>query len=133
MSAPIENPMSILLIDDDPTFIEIFKSLVHDIQFDIIHYNDGVKALDHITKDLGHFDWIFVDWMLPRLNGLEITKCIRHFEALHGKERTPIVLLTAYTSFWPDDEPRKSGCDAVLTKPISRVSIREVMSTNVIP
>jgi CheY-like chemotaxis protein len=116
-----------LLIDDDPLFLEIFKSLLPGDRFDIVHRSDGMKALEHIEGG-GRFDWIFVDWMLPRMNGLETAKCIRQYEALHGKARTPIVLLTAYTSFWADDEPRKSGCDAVLTKPITRETLEEAMS-----
>ena len=66
------------------------------------------------------YDLVFMDWRLPGLDGLEVTRRWRARERQLGRPRAPIVALTAHA--FPGDEATclKAGMDGYLCKPLTR-------------
>lgn len=85
--------------------------------------NDGLEALDAFKKaidDNAPFDFVFMDIMMPRMNGIESTKNIRLVEQANNITKTPIFAVTAFVT----DEDRLACYDAGMTgflgKPVTQ-------------
>lgn len=121
--------MRVLVVEDDTELAEYLCSTLKDESFFVQVCYDGASALQHATK--ATFDIILLDVMLPGMNGLEVTLCLRRM-----KIATPILLLTARDA--PEDvvEGLDAGADDYLAKPFSigvllaRVRARTRLSEN---
>ncbi len=108
---------TVLLVEDAS---ELARTIAKELElsgYEVLLADDGVKALDLHTKH--HPDLVILDWMLPRLDGLEVLRKVRQSAA------TPVLMLTAR-----DDEADRVlglevGADDYLTKPFS---LRELMA-----
>jgi signal transduction histidine kinase len=84
----------VLLAEDVEVNREIVYALLEPTQLEIESAQDGVEALSMFAKDPGHYDLIFMDVQMPRMNGLEATRTIRAMDAPQAKT-VPIVAMTA--------------------------------------
>lgn len=85
-----ENRKRILLIEDEPVFVEMFGKALTDEGYVVITERDGQKGLDRVRSE--RFDLIITDHLLPSVSGKEIIQAIRSDEALKS---LAIFLLTA--------------------------------------
>ena len=102
---------TILVVDDEPRFVELARDYLEHAGFRVITANDGRGALDVARHDRP--DLIVLDLGLPGLDGLDVTRELRRDGSI------PIVMVTAR-----DDELDKLlglelGADDYLTKPFS--------------
>jgi two-component system phosphate regulon response regulator PhoB/two-component system alkaline phosphatase synthesis response regulator PhoP len=65
----------ILLIEDDPLLIDIYRTKLNIANFDVVIINDGEKALEVVEKEIP--DAILLDIVLPKIDGWEILKAIK--------------------------------------------------------
>ena len=65
---------------------------------------------------------------MPVMDGLTATAAIRAFEALRGRARTPILMLTANAMADHVEAGRKAGADGHLAKPVTTVSLFAAIS-----
>lgn len=77
---------------------------------------DGREALTLFTSH--EYDCVLMDGQMPEVDGLEATRQIRAFEAQTGRQRTPIVALTANALPGDREAFLSAGMDEYLTKPI---------------
>lgn len=91
-SVPMEEQISkrILLIEDEPVFIEMFGKALTDAGYAVVTERNGQNGLDRART--GEFDLIVTDHLLPVVSGKEIIQALRSDEAL---KFLPIFLLTA--------------------------------------
>ena len=104
---------SILVAEDTPTNQILIKSLLKKLGLEVTIAEDGNEALQKVLTS--QFDLIFMDIMMPYMNGYEATKEIRKKGIA-----TPIVALTANAMKGDDKKCIEAGCDDYLTKPIDR-------------
>lgn len=71
-------------------------------------------------------DMIFVDLMLPDIDGFEVIRNIRTNPKL---KKTPVVVLTALHDPATERRAREVGCDAFIRKPVNVHSIRKMISS----
>jgi signal transduction histidine kinase/ActR/RegA family two-component response regulator len=102
----------VLLAEDDPVNREMIRGLLRLIGFDVDVAEDGASAVAK-ARAVRH-DLIVMDVEMPRMNGFEAARAIR---ASSGRERVPILALTADAS--PEDQRRclQAGIDDYLAKP----------------
>jgi two-component system, OmpR family, phosphate regulon response regulator PhoB len=62
-----------------------------------------------------HPDIVILDWMMPGLSGVEVTRAIREDPDLAG---TQVIVMTARGGFDSEIEAREAGVDHFITKPI---------------
>jgi len=86
---------------------------------------DGQAALTAFSQR--HFDLVISDCRMPLLDGYSLAREIRRREAAYGRERVPIIALTA--KLGPDDARRclEAGMDAWVLKPLSLERLRELL------
>ncbi len=86
--------------------------------YDLTFVEDGERAVAAYQGQ--QFDLIVMDIQMPVMDGLTATRTIRALERTSGVKRIPILALTA--NALPEDvsRARDAGCDAHLSKPISK-------------
>ncbi|MBW8038806.1 MAG: response regulator [Planctomycetes bacterium] len=110
---------SVLVAEDAKTNQVLIKSLLARLGLQVTITEDGNKALQKVLTQ--SFDLIFMDIMMPHMNGYEATQAIRK-EGI----KTPIIALTANAMKGDDKKCIEAGCDDYLAKPIDR---RELLKT----
>ncbi|MBN2008981.1 response regulator transcription factor [candidate division KSB1 bacterium] len=109
---------TVLLVEDDPSIVDLLKIHLKDLDFLVDHSNDGSIGLRKALEN--NYDLIILDIMLPGLDGLEICKGIRNKNKL-----TPILMLTAKSEELDKVLGLELGADDYLTKPFS---VRELIA-----
>jgi CheY-like chemotaxis protein len=104
---------NIVIIEDDIPSIKYYETLLKNSGANIIIFRNGKEFVDYINQGDHVIDLIFMDFLIPLINGIE---CIRIFR----KERkgTPIIMITAYSSEQAKAEAYIAGCNEYLLKPI---------------
>ncbi|MBR0260630.1 MAG: response regulator [Selenomonadaceae bacterium] len=116
--------MNVLIIDDDPIACDHAKLVLEKAGIAAETVMSGKEALEKVK--LRHarrepYNLIIVDWQMPEMNGVEVTRKIRE---IIGNE-TAIIILTAYN--WDDviDEAIAAGVDSFIAKPLFTGSLFE--------
>ena len=112
-----------LLVEDNSLNMEIALFLLENLGFEVTCVTNGRKALDcFAASEPGTFDVIFMDIMMPVMNGLEASKEIRSLTRADAAS-IPIFAMTA--NAFQDDyaESIRAGMNEHLTKPLDRTKI----------
>jgi len=102
---------SILVVEDEPSIAEVVSLYLGRAGYDVRTVGDGLAALDEIERR--EPDLIVLDIMLPRLDGLEVTRRVR------AGSDTPIIMLTARKSEVDRIAGLEMGADDYVVKPFS--------------
>src|ERR1039458_6062372 len=120
------NPVTILLVEDDPAHAEIVRRNLGDFRVAnrIVHVADGQAALDYLfhqgdyadPKTSPPPDLILLDLRLPKVDGLEVLRRIKGHEEL---KRLPTVVLTTSGAESDMVNAYTHGAGSYLVKPRS--------------
>lgn len=108
--------MNILIIDDSEINVKVLENILSkSFQCEPIGYLNPVRAMEWCVKE--DPDLVFVDYMMPKMNGLEF---IEQFRKLPKKNETPIVMITAADDKTIRYRALEIGANDFLTKPIDK-------------
>lgn len=107
----------ILVVDDEREIRRCLELSLEEKGYTVLAAESGEKALDLLK--LGSADVAIVDLLLPGIDGIELTKCIRQRSTL------PIIILSAIGDDKKKVEALETGADDYVTKPFS---IEEVVA-----
>lgn len=102
----------ILIVDDEPFNLDLLEQELGDYDYAIERAGDGVEALEK-TQSFEP-DVILLDYMMPRMNGLEVVKRLR---ATPEHQGIPVILLTAKATQEDKVAGLDAGADDYVTKP----------------
>ncbi len=106
---------SILVVDDNTMNRKVFINLLKDTQISISEAESGMECLEKISTT--HYDIIFMDHMMPEMDGVETLAAMRRQE--YNKCRnTPVIALTANAVVGAEEYYMDKGFDGFLSKPI---------------
>ena len=103
---------NILLVDDDTSLLDSFKSILETAKFRVTAVNSAKQALQSASDE--DFDLYMVDIALPDLNGDELVK-----ELKKQKDCASVVLITGFVSFQDSIDALDLGIHDILLKPIA--------------
>ncbi len=119
------NPITILLVEDDPAHAEIVRRNLGDFRVAnrIVHVTDGQAALDYLFRQDAYADpktspqpnLILLDLRLPKVDGLEVLRRIKEDEKLR---RLPTVVLTTSGAESDMVNAYTWGAGSYLVKPV---------------
>ncbi|MGE6352852.1 response regulator transcription factor [Flavobacterium sp. NPDC079362] len=104
--------MHILIVEDELGIVQFLQQGLQEEGYQITTANDGSKGFELIQNQ--HFDLILLDWMLPKINGLDLCKAIRVKD-----QTTPIIFLTAKDTVQETIVGLKAGANDYIKKPFS--------------
>ena len=113
---------SVLVVDDVETNLYVARGLLTPYGLKIDTALSGFEAVDKI-RDNASYDIIFMDHMMPRMDGIEAAKLIRSL----GYSK-PIVALTANAIFGQEEIFLKNGFDDFISKPIDIRQLNSVLN-----
>ena len=73
---------TVLVVDDEPTILELVRCTLEDDRIAVIEASDGVEALERARATRP--DLIFLDVQMPRLDGFEVCRRLREDPTLAG-------------------------------------------------
>lgn len=117
-----------LLVEDDDLNAEIAEFILSKEGLSLQRVSNGQEAVDAFAASGPlEFDLVFMDVMMPVMNGLDATRAIR---ALNRPDATtvPILAMTANAFYDDEQESLKAGMNAHLTKPLEVDKIRETIA-----
>lgn len=113
----------VLLVDDNNLNLKVAKKLLSPYKFEIITMTSGKECIDSIK--LGdHYDMIFLDHMMPQMDGIEVLHIIK---SLKGYNIPPIVALTANAITGMKEMYLNEGFDEYLSKPINVSELNKLL------
>jgi signal transduction histidine kinase/CheY-like chemotaxis protein len=122
----------ILVVDDIQTNLMVAKGLLSIFDVKIDTCTSGQEAIDMVKQN--RYDIIFMDHMMPGIDGIEATKVIRAWEDEEGKKQNPvpygqipISALTANAITGMREMFLENGFNDYLSKPVELVKINEIM------
>lgn len=113
----------ILLVDDNEMNRKVFVGLLKQTQIKITEAANGLECLE-LVKDR-HFDLIFLDHMMPVMDGIETMEKMRELEEYPCKF-TPVVMLTANALTDAKEKYLAAGFRSFLSKPINPVYLEKI-------
>jgi len=120
--------VKVMVIDDSKTIRRTAETLLKKAGCEVVTATDGFEALAKITDQSP--DLIFVDIMMPRLDGYQTCALIKKNPTYRD---TPVILLTSKDGLFDRARGRIVGSDRYLTKPFTKDellnAIREHLAT----
>ncbi len=110
----------VLVVDDEPFICRSLSFVLRKENYEVFEARNGEEALEAIRKHRP--DLVFLDVMMPKVNGFEVTKQVKSDPELRN---TKIILLTAKGQDSDRETGRKLGADDYMTKPFSPTKILE--------
>jgi len=108
-----------LVVDDDTTNRLVLKGFLSKAGFEVVEAENGRQAIDCYNEE--HPDIIFMDIMMPIMDGLESS---RQIKSMNNGEFIPIIFLTAMTDSDTITRCIDAGGDDFLTKPVDMIQLQ---------
>ncbi|MEN8108091.1 MAG: response regulator [Pseudomonadota bacterium] len=112
-----------MVIDDSKTIRRTAESLLRKEGFDVVTAMDGFEALSKIADYQP--DLIFLDIMMPRLDGYQTCALIKHHRVFR---KTPVVMLSSKDGLFDRARGRVVGSDHYITKPFTREDLLDAIA-----
>ncbi|MCL2810092.1 MAG: ATP-binding protein, partial [Treponema sp.] len=118
----------ILVVDDMPVNLQVAEGLLEPYGLQIDTASSGHEAVDLIISGK-KYDLIFMDHMMPGMDGVETVECIRKWEKEQKKnERVPIIALTANAVVGNVEMFMANGFNGFVSKPINITHLDDVLN-----
>lgn len=123
---PINLNVKVMVIDDSKTIRRSAETLLKKVGCEVITAIDGFEALAKITEHKP--DIIFVDIMMPRLDGYQTCALIKNNQTFKA---TPVIMLSSKDSIFDRARGRIVGSEKYLTKPFSKEDLINAITAHV--
>jgi len=110
----------VLVIEDEPAQVEMLRYNLKLQNYEVVVATDGETGVEKARDEQP--DIILLDWMLPRLSGIEACRQIRRLDATR---QIPVIMLTARTEERDRVRGLDIGADDYISKPYS---IKELLA-----
>jgi signal transduction histidine kinase/ActR/RegA family two-component response regulator len=124
---------AVLVVDDVQTNIVVAKGFLRQYGMRIDGAASGAEAIDLIRKEDIHYDIIFMDHMMPEMDGVEAVRIIRNEIGGDYAKTVPVIALTANAVAGADKYFIQNGFQDFLTKPMNALELDRILNTYIPP
>ena len=119
-------PRTLLVVDDDPAFLEFVRRIVEDAPQSVrcLTATDGTEALALVRSERPQL--VLLDLMMPVPDGWEVA---RKLKADPATSATHVVAITGHVMPGDREQALATGFDDYITKPVDVRSVRELLRT----
>lgn len=104
----------VLIVDDNPINLSVASGIIEPLEMHVDTAGSAAETIEKVRKT--KYDLIFMDHMMPEVDGVETTHIIRRM--IDGYENVPIVALTANAMGGTREMFLREGMNDFLAKPI---------------
>jgi len=115
---------SVLIVEDDPTTVQLIEFLLRKNNFEVLIAQDGVEALK-ISREKKP-DLILMDVMMPKMDGIEAIEKLQESEET---QEIPIVILSALGQEMDVMRGLQAGASGYIVKPFSPQELLDEIKT----
>lgn len=123
----IYQDLKVMVIDDSKTIRRTAETLLKKVGCQVITATDGFEALSKIADN--NPDIIFVDIMMPRLDGYQTTALIKNNKIFQS---TPVIMLSSKDGLFDRARGRIVGSEQYLTKPFTKEELLGAIKRHVL-
>ena len=117
----------VMIVDDNKVNLQVAFELMKRFGFEATLVDNGMEAINKIDEHLIDYDVIFMDHMMPFLDGVEAAKKIRALDTPYARD-IPIIALTANAIKGVEKQFKEAGMNDYVFKPIHIDRLNEVLS-----
>ena len=121
----------ILAVDDDPEVRNFFRSIAEQFKIICDTAPDGTTAIEFITQN-GFYDLYFVDWKMPGMNGIELSRWITGAPVSERQPEAPVksvvIMISVMERTLLEKEAKGAGVTKFLSKPLFPSSIADCIN-----
>lgn len=114
----------ILLTEDNLVNQKVALAVFKKLKLNVDIANNGLEAVEKYQQN--YYDLIFMDCLMPKMDGFDATKAIRIIEQ-SSQRHIPIIALTANALVEDEEKCRAAGMDDFVSKPFKRNDIIKVL------
>ncbi|MGE5347700.1 MAG: response regulator [Actinomycetota bacterium] len=118
----------IAIVEDDAASLRYYETLLRETGAEVFLYRNGKEFVEAITTGREHFDLVFMDFLVPLVNGIECTRAFRQIN-----KSAPVILITAYYSEQTKNEAYIAGCTEYNLKPVFPDKIHLILEKYLAP
>ncbi len=118
----MDTGIKVLVIDDSNTIRRSAEAFLRQAGFNVVLADDGFDALSKISDH--HPQVIFVDIMMPRLDGYQTCALIKQNPTF---KTTPVIMLSSKDGIFDRARGKLAGSDQYLTKPFTKEALVEAV------
>jgi CheY-like chemotaxis protein len=122
-----EHQFRVLAVDDSPLMRTFLQNKLQPYGISPEFAASGEEALFKISKQ--HFDMIFLDVMLPGMDGYDVCKMIKKNK---DNSLMKVVMLTSKDKTFDKIRGTMAGCDGYLTKPVDELKLRAIIERHTV-
>jgi DNA-binding response OmpR family regulator len=121
MGREVQQPMTILVIDDDERVRTLLRDILLIEGHQVIEASDGESGMRYLEKGRS-VDMVLTDLGMPLKNGWEVARWIKR-----NTPQTPVILVTGWGTDLDEEKIRSSGVDLIIGKPFEVNEILEAV------
>jgi signal transduction histidine kinase/DNA-binding response OmpR family regulator len=134
------NNIQVLVVDDAADILEYFRDIAEQFGFFCVTAKSGEEALN-IIEEKGPFDLYFIDWKMPGMNGIELSRRIKQIAAQSAdsqpadsqqtqskQTRSVVIMISATEWMMIEKEAEAAGVDKFLSKPLFPSAIADIIN-----
>ena len=119
--------LRILLVEDNPINTMIARDMLENLGCTVTAAENGRDAVTMLSIGHDQYDLVFMDCLMPILDGYEATRLIRLYEVEKSLPHIPILAMTANAMQGDAEKSLASGMDGHLTKPVSLEALHDAL------
>jgi CheY-like chemotaxis protein len=116
--------IEVLVVDDNFMNLKIAKKILETYRLNVDTVLSGKEALEKLL--MKEYSMVFMDYMMPEMDGIETTKQLRNLEAEYCRT-VPVVALTANAIKGAKETMLEEGFDDYLSKPIVTAELEKIL------
>ncbi|GAB6054458.1 chemotaxis response regulator CheY [Magnetospira thiophila] len=117
--------LTVLVIEDEAFMRRLIARMLRDVGVgEVLEESDGAAGLKTLLEKKSQIDLLFLDLMMPKLDGFGVLKFIRNAEEVNEKA-LPVVVLTGHAEADKVKEAATLGINGYLVKPVSKKALVE--------
>jgi CheY-like chemotaxis protein len=116
----------VLVVDDMQTNLDVASGLLNKYKMQVDCVTSGQEAIDRISGGSPVYDAVFMDHMMPGMDGIEATEAIRALDSEYAR-KIPIIALTANAIYGAQDMFFEHGFQAFVPKSIDIMELDSVI------
>jgi PAS domain S-box-containing protein len=112
----------ILFVDDEEMLVELGKSMLTGMGYDVIGRTSSLEALKLFQSSPDQFDLVITDMTMPNMTGIELAR-----EIMRIRPGIPIILCTGFSEAITPESVKSAGLRELILKPIIKRQIAEAI------